>query len=415
MAITQFTNIKYSDALPIQLWLADCDTWNEQSPEGVKHKKFCLPVNCDDPQRIEFTDTLDDDTNFENITLPPLSEWKNRSTGSSPDWTTGSAPSASMPSSNIESEILYIDNYTFYPGFRYRITINLTASAISGIGFAIILLRTYTSDFTVIASALASYSPGTTSRSIEFTATAETAIFGISLRSTTLNGSHTVTINSRSALRNIPDAYQMTIVDENEAILQVVDLNVTTIVGVNNSVAYYYKSFAFSDYGICDQMVQIKIYKSTGTPDIEVLKSDGLDVKTSHPETVLITYSNHRNYAGVYYQSVSPDQEFSLRIPAIFYKQRFPQTQETLQLSSNRVVSLNSQMKIQQLLSTGKMPLYMHLKMTLVLAHQNITINDEAWVNEEGYQPVEPADTRDTLERYICWLTKKEYIVRNIL
>lgn len=414
MAITQFTNIGYSDALPIQLWPADCDTWNESSPEGVYHKDFCQPVQCDDLLRIEFTDVLTDDANYIAVTLPVLSAWKTRSTSASKtDWTTGAAPSVALPSSaNIlgaDSEILYFDTYTFLPGFKYQVTISYTGNANGTITIA-----SYDSSFNVIDSQLGLIISGSRTLTLYFTATSDTAIFGVVAHTAQFNAL-TCTINTRSGLISTPDAYQMTIVDESEAILQVVDLVSITITGSETSLAFYSKSFRFSDYGICDEKVQIKIYKSTGTPDIEVLKSDGLDVKTTHAETVLITYSNHRNYGGIYYSSVSPDQEFSIRIPAIFFKKRFPQTQETLQLSSNRVIALNAQMKFQQLLSTGKMPLYMHLKMTLVLAHQNISINDESWVNEEGYQQIEATDKRDPFEMYTAWLTKKEYIVRNIL
>ena len=46
-----------SDALPVQFWLSDCDTYNETVPKGVHEACFCAPWQCDDEIKIQFTDT----------------------------------------------------------------------------------------------------------------------------------------------------------------------------------------------------------------------------------------------------------------------------------------------------------------------------------------------------------------------
>lgn len=420
---TQFSNIQFSDGQPIQFWYADCATWNESSPEGIRHKKFCQPVNCDDTIRIEFVDSLADDTNFESLAAPGLSTFVNHPktlTGSELAqyaWSLGATPSVFIPSAGVSyrvSQWLYHD-YEFSPGYKYKITFNYTNvySVIDSNprSIGVFILDT---DYNSIFSQQALY-PGVNGSgqiTLTFTATADCVKFAFFANS---GSDVTLTVTSYTLQQSVPDAYQMTIFDENDGVIAVQDFTSTVIRGQNTSIAYYYKSFKMSDYSICDKTVRISIYKSTGTPDVEVLKSDGISVKTSHSESILVSYSNHRNFGGLYYSNVSPDQEFSIRIPAIFFEERYPTSQETMQLSSNRVISLNSQLKVQRLLSTDKMPQYMHLKMNLVLMSQTVYINDVYWVNEEGYQKTDAADKRDPFQMYTAWLTKKEYVVRNIL
>lgn len=51
-----------SDAIPIQFWDIDEDTFNESQPIcGLTPDCFCLPVNCSQPVPIQFTDTVQRD------------------------------------------------------------------------------------------------------------------------------------------------------------------------------------------------------------------------------------------------------------------------------------------------------------------------------------------------------------------
>lgn len=145
-------------------------------------------------------------------------------------------------------------------------------------------------------------------------------------------------------------------------------------------------------------------------------KSDCLDIKTSHAETLRIDYSNHTNYAGITYGTQTPDPSFMIRIPAVFFETRFPQEGEDFQTSSNQVIALNSQVKEQRLMSTDRMPAYMHRKILLILSHQFLYIDGQYWIKgSENYEKKEKSNKRDSLDMYSCWLTRADYVVRNIL
>lgn len=45
-----------SDALPVQFWLSECDTFNEHEAGGVHHVCWCQPWNSSDPIVIQFQD-----------------------------------------------------------------------------------------------------------------------------------------------------------------------------------------------------------------------------------------------------------------------------------------------------------------------------------------------------------------------
>jgi hypothetical protein len=74
--------LSFSDALPIQWWLTDCDTFNESAPCGVHDVCWCAPWNCDDFIPIQFTGpegselTLfvsDEDGILDEIDIPEVS------------------------------------------------------------------------------------------------------------------------------------------------------------------------------------------------------------------------------------------------------------------------------------------------------------------------------------------------------
>jgi hypothetical protein len=390
----------FSDAIPVQFWLIDCDTYNESEPYGINHKCFCAPWECDDEIKIQFQD--EDDQNFvlliyddedslldsipieetedgvyltsftpsdntpgfcdkkiqlqirkeagsQGVTLPDLSTWQNDGGAGTP-WSLGATPSINTTILGTTSERLYAD-FAFIVGVEYTIIINFTNTANTPGSFGVTVSD---SSFNAQFSSNKSGADAGANQStpLTFTATADTTRVYISL--TFLGSTNTTTITSTEATRSV------------------------------------------------------------GSPTL-MAKSDCLDIKESHEGTLLITYSNHRNYAGIINSNGSPELTFYLRIPAIFNEERFPETDEPMQLSNNRIISLNSQVKKQRLLETDQMPNYMHLKVKEVLKHQFVTIDETDYVKEEAYEMVENTNKRWPFRRYTCWLTEKEYVVRNIL
>jgi hypothetical protein len=159
------------------------------------------------------------------------------------------------------------------------------------------------------------------------------------------------------------------------------------------------------DFNIID--IEFSLYN-------EVAKSDCVDVKEDHDETVLITYSNNRPFDSLSSSVGTPDHAFNLRIPAVFFKERFPEESEVIELSDSRSIQLNAQVKAQRFLNVGPMPFYMHRKTKLALTFGTVTIDNQDWVKEEAY---EVQDTKRThpLSKAQCWLTEKDTLYRNVL
>src|SRR5687768_6101626 len=280
----------FSDAIPVQFWLIDCDTFNESEPYGINHKCFCAPWECDDEIKIQFQDTAaqnfvlliydDEDslldsipidetedgvylTSFtpsdntpdfcdkkiqlqirkeagsQGVTLPALNTFANDG-GAGTAWSLGSTPSVTRASIG-SSEILFAD-FAFIDGVSYTLEMDFTAL---GSATCQLFLQIYDASFVSHFSTFDSFSGAeTASSSLTFTATTSTTKIGITA-SWLSNNSETITIT---------------------------DIDATRTVGQAELIA----------------------------------KSDCLDVKSEHEGTLLITYSNFRNYAGIINNNGSP-------------------------------------------------------------------------------------------------------------
>lgn len=202
----------------------------------------------------------------------------------------------------------------------------------------------------------------------------------------------------------INDTFTLRVYDADETLLQ-------TIAFINTLSTVYTVSFTPSDYAIEDEVISLKIFQGS----IERFKSDCIELKETWEETVLITYSDNKNFASLNYSLVSPDPEFYIRIPAVFEHSRFPQESEQLELSSSRMIALNSMIKAQKRLETAPMPAHMHRKMILVLHHQFVEIGNQGWVKEEAYEIQDPPNRRVAMKKANVWLTEKDYFIRNVL
>lgn len=114
-------------------------------------------------------------------------------------------------------------------------------------------------------------------------------------------------------------------------------------------------------------------------------KSDPLDIKISHQDTIQIEYYNTSNFDGIQYLESSPPPAFYLRIPAVFNEERNPQEQEDVELSNGEIVTIRQSIQQKKLLETGYMPNYMHLKLQKVLMHDTVIIDGETWRKRDSY------------------------------
>jgi hypothetical protein len=206
----------------------------------------------------------------------------------------------------------------------------------------------------------------------------------------------------------VADDYTVTVYDDEDGEIAVMPMDVQEI----GNRFVYSLSFIPSEFSpdLCDRRIKFEIDNATTVTAIA--KSDCIDIGT-HLNTILATYYNHRNFAGLIYEDASPEFEFNIRIPAIFYHQRFPEEDETMELSSS-LVSLNSDIKRQRLLDVDYVPYYFHEKLKLILKHQFVTIYNKEWVKQEAYEITE-GDRRWPIKKAKCWISEKEFVHRNVL
>lgn len=393
--------MEISDALPVQFWLTGCATYNEHFADGVHHKCYCAPWECDDEIKIQFKDDpsqnysllvldeneaiLDDiqieetsigvyelsyipsaaspeiceekiqlkirkEAGVQGVSLPALSTWANDGGAGNP-WTTGATPSVTIGPGGVNSEFLFV-NFAFIVGVEYTVVLNYNSSAVT-LGAQIEvricdnLFNTQFSNGVDVIGASGSLS----TVPIVFTATS---------------------LTTRVAARITPDSF---------------DAVTITLTSTTAS-------------------------RSIGSEEI-VAKTDCLDIRQNHEDTVLLTYSNHRNFAGLVYESVSPENEFQIRIPAIFFHQRFPEEDEVMELSDS-LLTLNGTLRKQRLLDTDYVPYYFHEKLKLILKHQLLTVFNRYWVKQEAYEIVE-GNRQWPIKKAKCWLSEKDFVHRNIL
>lgn len=392
-----FSAMQISDALPVQFWLTGCETYNEHDAPGIHHKCYCAPWECTDEIKIQFKDDPSQDFaleiyDIEEQLLDTLQideiqqgvyEVNLNLAQDSPDVcdqliilkikrnaglqgvalpglgsyaTDGGAGTAWVTGSAPNVTRALIGNseqlyadYAFIPGVTYNVTINFT---VTDTFTGQLLLRITDSSFVSQFNEEESFaSPGAKSVEISFVATSDTTRI-VLVAAWLSNDTGTVTINSTEGQRSI---------------------------GADEYVA----------------------------------KSDCLDVRQDHPETILLTYSNHVNFAGLVYVNNSPETEFEIRVPAIFFHQRFPEEDEVMELT-DELVTLNGTVRKQKQLYTDYVPYYFHEKMKLILKHQNITINNTQWVKQEAYEIID-GNRQHPLKRAVCWLSQKDFVQRNIL
>jgi hypothetical protein len=161
---------------------------------------------------------------------------------------------------------------------------------------------------------------------------------------------------------------------------------------------------------LCGNEVQFKIFEGVEA----IYKSDCISFASVHDCTTLITYSNSKVFAGIDYVTGTPTPELNIRIPAIFFEEAFPDEHEEIDLSNSMSVRLMNKEKRQKKLDIGRMPFYMHQKMKLILAHDNIEIDGQSWIRTEAYEIAE-SNKKWPLRKASVLLNDKNYIVRNVL
>ncbi len=148
--------------------------------------------------------------------------------------------------------------------------------------------------------------------------------------------------------------------------------------------------------------------------EIIVAKSDCISIKESHPCTVLINYSNNSDFDGIQYADQSPNLDFNLRIPAIFFEEQNTKESEDIELSSDEIVRLYDKIEEKRELRVGFMPHYMHRKLLLALSHDFVIIDEKDWLLRDEYKKNE-GNRHYPLRTATVLLTDKNFIKENQL
>lgn len=398
-----------SDALPVQLWPSDCDTFNEHVAQGVHPVCWCQPWNCQDEITLQFQETigqtfyllaLDEDgivlyqglfseiqsgvyqisftPNDENICDEVVALKVVNNTIqvllAPSSWTDG--PATSFDTKNATQFIksfstLFVSASAYMPvslqpGDTIRFTYNVTSGSFSG---GNIFVRAALSDNT-----------GTSTAGIDYTIISGGDVSDVYFQSGPAN--RTVTF---VAVANIPITRLYIRITDN-----------------------------FPQTGAFNFTITIDPGNILFIPEASIeAKSDCLDIATSHDETIFIEYSNQRNYAGLIYENDSPDTTFGIRVPCRFVHEVEPEEDEAMELTSS-IITTASQVKTQRLLEVKHAPYYWHKKLRRVLKHQTLTVFDKQWEKEEKYE-VNEGNKQWLLKSATCLLTEKNSVVRNVL
>jgi len=422
---TQCFRVEFSDALPIQFWLNDCETYNETVPEGVHERCFCHLWKCDDELKIQFTETEGDEyvlvvndsednevalIDFVStplngsaeipgvtspITLPSLATGVNINTGGTA-WTPGSNPSITQgPGIHLAASDTWGNFYSFIPGYTYEFTFDIDYnfdSNTSNNRIYFVVLDSGNNILSIIGSSVfGASSSGTYVGPVSFLALSGSVRYGIYVQSFGVGGNYTVDIDDITATQTT-----------------------ATIPAVPTTKWMNFASLIPSDHGICEEKIKFQVINTTESPDEVVAKSDCITISDAIPDpAVLIEYSNNRNFAGLVYENVSPEQTFNIRVPAVFFHERFPEEDEVAELSTS-IITLNGEMRAQRLLDTAHMPYYMHRKIKLILKHQTVTVNSLAIAKQDAYE-IDEGDRRWPLKKAKCWLTERDFVQRNVV
>lgn len=394
--VRQCGRMTISDALPVQFWLTECETFNEYEAQGVHHVCWCQPWNCDDEIVVQFQDEA-----AQEFFLTALSSEE--------------VVIFSQQFSEIQSGVYQL---SFIPqdedicDEQIRLLINSDAnaqkvvapSAWTELGGAW-TTKTAT-QFTLVDAV---YPPGPVDSyqeldlevgdkiSFDITVTLSGTITGIFyafvLTDESLNA---CSLSVQQSLVSGTNTYTVTLTATQEA------TRIQITVG------------AIGGSGTTDLTLTFPVGEVLKVADVDILaKSDCLDIQTAHDETTFFEYSNQRNFDGLIYANDSPDTTFGIRVPCRFFHQVEPEEDDAMELTSS-IITTSSQVKTQRLLEVKHVPYYFHKKLRRVLKHQTLTIFDKAWKKEEKYE-VNEGNKRWPLKSATCLLTEKNSVVRNVL
>ncbi len=359
-----------SDAIPVQFWLNGIETFNEKEVPGIDNRLFYQPFECDDEIVLQFTDInalilniLDSDSEvLETIVLDETSPGV---------WGTTITPS-DYGICNEKIRLSLSEYWIFNNPSNW-----LNDVAIPAIGAMSNFATKTSTQFTIGAGAVANFSAKLPVNIPSGVSEINTPIsIGVVLIGSVIEVHFTLLfINSAGTI--VSQSNTEILIATNSA-----TLNFTTFTSFTGRADYMVLLVNFTSGSPSTLATTITVTPATVIyTGSEVAKSDCLDIKTSHFATKLMQYSNAVDFAGIDY---SDSPLFGLRVMAKFFEERFPPENESESLSDGEVVKLSGSIKTQRQLEVDYGPPYMNKKVSLILQHNTIYIDQAYWTTEEA-------------------------------
>lgn len=389
-----------SNALPIQFWPADQDTYNESEVCGVETFCFCQPVQCDDTIYVQVTAEDEDLTDFGIAFIDSEGVIVYSSFfGAGPTVTFSIVPQI-FGICDDEYQVVIYDStgVETLPQAQDWVDTGLVPFIIASAGI-------FTAQHSNPSDNSIAETPFSAPQNTEYVIRIGVTISGATGAFSTIAAIQPV----GGDILNDPSEYTFTANGTYS-----VDLRIKVFLNPQTTM-----TAIISTSTITGDPITVTITFTPETPiyldDSSITyKSDCLDIRTSQPCTELVTYSNHKNFAGLVYEGITPTPEFSIRLPVVFFHESYPQEEEVHPLSNDTWIRLSSRIERKKLFDLGYMPYYMHQKTQLVLMHDNIEIQGEQWKKRDSYN-IEEGSKRYPKPKANVLLTDKNFIKRNVI
>lgn len=385
---TKHCYMTISDALPVQFWLNGEQTFNEKTVCGIiKQDCYCQPFNCDQEIQIIIIDSF----TFGEIVLQILDE-----NSVEIDAITFARSGVNLTVSFVPSDYSPCKEKLQLKIISIPIVQPLTSWINQGTG----------TSWTISAAPAISVTPSGVSK---FLIGTFDAIEGYS---------YDIAWDIDLINSLIPKEIYLLDSSFNIVTTQFIDVGPTgNYTGISTltptSRASYLAFRLFVDDASIDDTIMIVNSVSYNGGNIELFKSDCLEIKEDTECTKLIEYSNASAFDGIPYINVSPPSTFYLRVPATFYEEENPQEQEDLELSNGQIVTLRQSLQEKRLFETGYMPNYMHKKLQKVLMHETIVIDGDQWKRRDEYKAA--SIKKYNLKKASVLLTKYNSVLKNTI
>ena len=396
--------VTFSDALPVQFWLSECETFNEKEVDGVFNRCFCQPFNSSDEITVQFRNTTGNSYALIAIDEDDVIQFESTFT---------------EVSSGIYQTSFSTGNNDFTDGIIQFLIIDLSVATIMlGPSGWTDLAGWTTKTSTQFTLTDLVFQPGPTNSYINISTSLGDIInftFDYSLAGT-LNGTISIYFYLSDSSNNATSNQVRTQILTGASGTATVTLTATAS-GARLQIQVGITGGESSSGTVDPLIITIPTGLVLAVPDSSILaKSDCISINEDHDETILINYHNNRPFASINSAVGTPDPEFNLRIPAIFSEsdERHPRESEDLTLSNNTSLQLMAEIKKQRPLKVKHMPNYMHLKTLLAVSFQTVTIDNYRWKLDEAYEKA-PGNPKFPLKTALCWLTQRDYVLRNVL